>query len=177
MIQLHKIMNQASPYWCSLVHVYHTSFPLDEQRPIEDIARLIEHDCRFVTYALINEEGEFIGLLTTWHFEAFIYIEHFAIDSTLRSRGYGAEAITTFIKGHSKPIILEVEPPIDELSKRRIRFYERYGLVLYTFPYVQPAYTRESKPVELRLMGTLDTNTIPLNLVSRILHREVYGIS
>ena len=177
MIKLQQIKSQASPYWDSLVRVYHTSFPIDEQRPIEDIARLIEHDGRFVAYALTDKEGVFIGLLTTWHFEAFIYIEHFAIAPTRRSLGHGSEALKTFIQEHSKPIILEAEPPTDALSIRRIGFYERCGLTLYDFPYIQPAYTPESNPVELRLMGTLDTNATPLTLVSNTLHREVYGRS
>ena len=116
-----------------------------------------------------------LGLLTTWHFEDFIYIEHFAIDPTLRSQGYGSEALKAFIHEHGKPIILEAEPPTDAFSIRRIRFYERIGLTLYDFPYMQPAYTEDSHPVELRLMGTLDTETTPLPLVSQILHREVYG--
>ena len=116
-----------------------------------------------------------LGLLTTWHFEDFIYIEHFAIAPTLRSQGYGSEALKAFIHEHGKPIVLEAEPPTDAFSIRRIRFYERIGLTLYDFPYMQPAYTEDSHPVELRLMGTLDTNATPLPLVSQILHREVYG--
>ena len=198
MIKLHQIKNQASPYWDSLVRVYHTSFPIDEQRPIESIAHLIEHDERFVAYAVINDndnenedqpsgwhtkhyalnttQEHFLGLLTTWHFEEFIYIEHFAIDPNLRSQGYGTEAIKAFIKEQGKPIILEAEPPTDDITCRRIRFYERSGLTLYDFPYIQPAYTPTSNPVELRLMGTLNTNDTPLTLVSKILHREVYGI-
>ena len=191
MLKLQRITTQASPYWDSLVRIYHTSFPIDEQRPIESIAHLIEHDERFVAYAIVNENDAaglqainqqptaksqyLLGLLTTWHFEEFIYIEHFAIDPDLRSRGYGAEALKTFIAQQQCPIVLEAEPPTDDITCRRIRFYERLGLTLYDFPYIQPAYTPESNPVELRLMGTLDTNTTPLPLVSKILHREVYG--
>ena len=123
----------------------------------------------------IANSPKLLGLLTTWHFEEFIYIEHFAIDPTLRSQGYGSEALKAFIHEHGKPIVLEAEPPTDAFSIRRIRFYERIGLTLYDFPYMQPAYTEDSHPVELRLMGTLDTETTPLPLVSQILHREVYG--
>ena len=176
MLHLHPIKNQASPYWDSLVRVYQTSFPIDEQRPIESIARLIEYNIRFVAYALLDTEGDFLGLLTTWHFEDFIYIEHFAIDPTLRSQGYGSEALKAFIHEHGKPLVLEAEPPTDALSIRRIKFYERIGLTLYDFPYMQPAYTEDSNPVELRLMGTLDTEATPLTLVSDILQREVYGV-
>jgi ribosomal protein S18 acetylase RimI-like enzyme len=208
MPHLHSIKSQVSPYWDSLVRIYRESFPLDEQRPVESIVRLIEHEPRYTLYAIINEKPKVaghrekqrltfndntevhpqlssfifplstkhtLGLLTTWHFEEFIYIEHFAIDPTLRSQGYGSEALKAFIHEHGKPIVLEAEPPTDALSIRRIKFYERIGLTLYDFPYMQPAYTEDSHPVELRLMGTLDTETTPLPLVSQILHREVYG--
>lgn len=185
-IRLHPIKNQASPYWDSLVRVYQTSFPIDEQRPIESIAHLLTEEPRYTMQAIIDDENEnlwhplnakqTLGLLTTWEFDDFIYIEHFAIDPTLRSQGYGSEALKAFIHEHGKPIVLEVEPPTDSLSIRRIKFYERIGLTLYDFPYMQPAYTEDSNPVELRLMGTLDTNATPLTLVSDTLHREVYRI-
>lgn len=176
MLQLNKITSQASPYWDSLACVYHASFPIDEQRPITDITRLIEEDERFVAYVITDERGGFVGLLTTWHFDDFIYIEHFAIEPTLRSKGYGAKTLKTFITEQQSPIVLEAEPPTDELSRRRIRFYQRCGLSLYDYPYIQPAYTPDSNPVPLRLMGTIDTEATPLNLVSDILHREVYGV-
>lgn len=196
MPHLHSIKNQASPYWDSLVRIYRESFPIDEQRPIESIAHLLNEEPRYTMHAIIDDENEDLwskythflnakpytlntkqplGLLTTWHFEEFIYIEHFAIDPTLRSQGYGSEALKAFIHEHGKPLVLEAEPPTDALSIRRIKFYERIGLTLYDFPYMQPAYTEDSHPVELRLMGTLDTNATPLPLVSQILHREVYG--
>ena len=175
MIKLHIIKNQASPHWDSLVRIYHESFPIDEQRPVESIVHLIEHDERFVAYTLTNDKDHLIGLLTTWEFTNFIYIEHFAINPEVRSRGYGSETMSYFIKGQEKPIVLEAEPPTDDITRRRIRFYERQGLTLYDFPYQQPAYTEDSHPVELRLMGTLDTQTTPLTLVSKTLHREVYG--
>ena len=221
MLHLHPIKNQASPYWDSLVRIYRESFPIDEQRPIESIARLLTEEPRYTMHAIIDDNyaaelqavvhwplavgsseddngaaelqansqkptansqrpiansPKALGLLTTWHFEDFIYIEHFAIDPTLRSQGYGSEALKAFIHEHGKPIVLEAEPPTDAFCIRRIRFYERIGLTLYDFPYMQPAYTEDSHPVELRLMGTLDTNTTPLTLVSDTLHREVYGV-
>ena len=205
MLHLHPIKNQASPYWDSLVRIYRESFPIDEQRPIESIARLLTEEPRYTMHAIIddnyaaelqavgqkpkansqaptaNSQGlkansqKLLGLLTTWHFEEFIYIEHFAIDPTLRSQGYGSEALKAFIHEHGKPIVLEAEPPTDALSIRRIKFYERIGLTLYDFPYMQPAYTEDSHPVELRLMGTIDTEATPLTDVEQQLHREVYG--
>ena len=191
MLHLHPIKNQASPYWDSLVRIYLQSFPIDEQRPVESIARLLNEEPRYAMYAIVDDNyaaelqtqsqqpiansPKALGLLTTWEFNDFIYIEHIAIDPTLRSQGYGSEALKAFIHEHGKPIVLEAEPPTDEMTRRRIRFYERIGLTLYDYPYIQPAYTEESLPVELRLMGTIDTENIPLDKVSDTLHREVYG--
>ena len=194
MTQLLPITTQASPYWDSLVRIYRASFPIDEQRPVESIARLITEEPRYTMYAIINEDEDentrhytlntkpytlnpkqTLGLLTTWHFDEFIYIEHFAIDPELRSQGYGSKAMSTFIKQQGKPIVLEAEPPTDDNTHRRIRFYERHGFTLYDFPYLQPAYTEASQPVELRLMGTLDIHSTPLSHVSDMLHRKVYG--
>ena len=204
-IRLHPIKNQASPYWDSLDRIYRESFPINEQRPIESIAHLLTEEPRYTMHAIIDDNyaaelqavgqkpkansqaptansqaptansPKLLGLLTTWHFEEFIYIEHFAIDPTLRSQGYGSEALKAFIHEHGKPIVLEAEPPTDALSIRRIKFYERIGLTLYDFPYMQPAYTEDSHPVELRLMGTIDTEATPLTDVEQQLHREVYG--
>ena len=191
MLHLHPIKNQASPYWDSLVRIYLQSFPIDEQRPVESIARLLNEEPRYAMYAIVDDNyaaelqtqsqqpiansPKALGLLTTWEFNDFIYIEHIAIDPTLRSQGYGSEALKAFIHEHGKPIVLEAEPPTDALSIRRIKFYERIGLTLYDFPYMQPAYTEDSHPVELRLMGTIDTEATPLTDVEQQLHREVYG--
>mgnify|MGYP003295387530 CR=1 FL=1 len=213
MQHLHPIKNQASPYWDSLVRIYLQSFPIDEQRPVESIARLLNEEPRYTMYSIVDDNyaaelqsaghwplaigsrddenctaelqtqsqqaiansPKALGLLTTWEFDDFIYIEHFAINPSLRSQGYGSEALKAFIHEQGKPLVLEAEPPADEMTHRRIRFYERIDLTLYDYPYIQPAYTEESLPVELRLMGTIDTETIPLDKVSDTLHREVYG--
>ncbi len=175
MIRMIQITSQASPYWDSLVAVYQESFPIDEQRPIGDIVRLLSADTRYTVYALLDTEEFLVGLLTTWHFSEFIYIEHFALSPVFRSQGYGTETLTAFIRLQSKPILLEVEPPTDETSQQRIRFYKRCGFTLYDYPYIQPPYTPQGKSVHLCLMGTFDTAVISLAHVSKILYKEVYG--
>ena len=51
-----QITNQASPYWDSLVTIYHESFPIEEQRPVGEIVRLLSEDTRYVMYALLDTE-------------------------------------------------------------------------------------------------------------------------
>ena len=55
MPHLHPITNQASPYWDSLVRVYLQSFPIDEQRPIESIAHLLNEEPRYTMHAIIGD--------------------------------------------------------------------------------------------------------------------------
>ena len=197
-----QINSQASPYWDSLVHIYLQSFPLDEQRPVESILRLLAKEPRYTLYAVINDDendnddencrpeglhcgaqsssssslSSILGLLTTWTFDTFTYIEHFALSPEVRGRGYGSEALQMLIAQTKQPLILEAEPPTDELTRRRIRFYERSGFTLYDYPYLQPAYTADSQPTPLRLMGFgFEPSSPSLSSIAHTLHREVYG--
>lgn len=176
MIHFHVICDAGDSYWPMFVDTYVASFPIDEQRPIANIARLLTEERRFRAMALLDGEGRFMGLLTTWNLDTFLYIEHFAMDASLRSQGYGSLALQAFIQASDRPLVLEVEPPTDALARRRIGFYQRCGLALYDFDYMQPAYTPECSPVPLCLMGTLPQEA-SLAIVAELLHREVYGVS
>ena len=175
MIHFHILCTVEDPLWPLFLDTYTSSFPIDEQRPIDKLAQLLYCETRFQAMALIDNSGNFLGILTTWTFGTFIYIEHFALHCDLRSQGYGSIALQTFIHSHSLPIILEVEPPIDADTRRRVQFYKRCGLELYDFDYIQPPYSPELSSVPLRLMGTLP-EIRSLEEIATILHREVYGV-
>ena len=48
--------------------------------------------------------------------------------------------------------LLEVELPEDALTRRRIGFYERHGLVFNSYPYLQPPMRKGQGVLPLRLM-------------------------
>ncbi len=175
MIHFHTLRSTDDQHWSSFVDTYSTSFPLDEQRPTASIAALLTSEERFTAMVLLDKDNNFVGILTTWTFDTFIYIEHFALHPALRSQGNGSIALQVFIQRNTLPIILEVEPPTDTLTQRRVSFYERCGLRLYDHPYIQPPYSPGLSPVPLQLMGTL-SDTYPLKKMAAILHREVYGV-
>ena len=54
-----------------------------------------------------------------------------------RNGGIGAEAMKQFLAFCGTPVVLEVEMPADEMSKRRIGFYERLGFKLDNHVYHQ----------------------------------------
>ncbi len=176
MIHFHTIHDVEDQSWLLFLDVYTTSFPIDEQRPTDSIARLLTDEPRFCAMALLDGKERFVGILTSWRFDTFVYIEHFALAATLRSQGYGSMALQTFIAAVSPcPIVLEVEPPADTLTRRRVSFYERCGLTLYDYNYTQPPYAPDRMAIPLRLMGSLPVGT-ELREVAEKLHREVYGI-
>lgn len=175
MIHFHTLHTTEEPFWPMLLETYTTSFPLDEQRPTDKLEQLLHDEERFQAMALLDNENNFVGILTTWMFDTFVYIEHFALRPALRSKGHGSMALQAFIHAHPLPVVLEVEPPADITTCRRIRFYERCGLRLYDYPYIQPSYSPELSSVPLQLMGTLP-DSYPLEKIAAILHREVYGV-
>ena len=77
----------------------------------------------------------------------------------------------------NKPIILEVEVPLDEMSKRRIGFYERLGFILRNdIFYFQPPYEEGMNGLELKLMHTGNLEKSLLEKYSEEIKKVVYGI-
>lgn len=178
--------------WKQIEHTYIASFPEAERRPFPSLCRLACENPAFTVYALLKkssvsllqageiekkEREEYVGFITTWTFEDFIYIEHFAIDEAARNGGIGGKALKQFLDACQAPIVLEVEIPTDELSKRRIGFYERLGFVSDTHLYYQPPYQKGGETLEMRLMthGAIDLTTA-FEYVKNTLHTQVYGV-
>ena len=126
------------------------SFPADEYRPLEEQRRNVESIDMFHMNILFAGE-EPAGLLSYWQFDGYIYVEHFAIHPTLRGKGYGHEAIDGLIR-EQRNIVLEVEIPTDDITRRRIAFYTRCGLTLCPKEYIQPAYRTDGNELPMRIM-------------------------
>lgn len=157
-------------------NTYNDSFPAGERRDFHLIRELVRDDPRFVMYALLKDE-EYAGFITAWLFDGFTYVEHFAIDPSARNGGIGAKAMSQFLAFCGTPVVLEVEMPTDEMSTRRIGFYERLGYVLDSHVYYQPPYRAGDEWLEMRLMvnGELELERA-FEQVKTSIHREVYGV-
>lgn len=161
------------------IHLYEAAFPPEERRPTNEwLALMNDQTSAFTALSITDDDGRFLGFITTWGFDAFIYVEHFAILPEGRGHGLGSrvlQALETMADG--KPIVLEVEPPEDEMAIRRINFYERIGFHLQSIPYVQPAYASNLPSIELCLMSTTQGMAYScLQSVIQVIHRNVYGI-
>ena len=156
-----------------IYRIMQASFSNDEYRPYDEQLALFEEPEYRIYYMPA-------GFLAVWEFESFIYIEHFAVDPALRNSGTGSAMLQELVKQYQKPICLEVELPEDELTRRRIGFYERNGFVFNEYPYIQPPISKGKSPVPLRIMTYGEAITREtFEAIKNVLYRSVYkyGVS
>lgn len=151
------------------------AFPADERREEDDLRALIDGNPLFA-FNVVLSGGERVGLMTTWNFGKFIYVEHFATEPTVRGGGIGAAALRELTSAADLPIVLEVEPPAQsDEARRRVGFYERAGFTLWQTPYTQPPYGAEKKPLPMDLMAHgLEETPDCAKIVVALLYRHVY---
>ncbi len=157
--------------WSEFYNLYQVSFPLDERRSEQDLISMFDspkfHPC------IITLQNQFVGLFNYWDFEIFSYIEHFAVSPELRGRGIGKSIIHEF--SESNTIILECEHPIDEISMRRLTFYESLGFQPFPYAYTQPPYSSEKNPLEMLLLtNSSQKDQSTFNKISSIIAISVY---
>ena len=129
--------------------LYTISFPLHEQRTREKQERVLSHP--EYHFDVIWEGETFVGILLHWEEEGFSYVEHFATDPALRGQGLGARALE-LLNSRGKSVVLEIDPPVDELSIRRKGFYQRAGFWENPFLHVHPPYRPQFKGHPLTVM-------------------------
>lgn len=156
--------------------IMQASFPLDEYRPYEAQKALLSR-ADYRIYGVVDEgNGRIKAFLAVYDLAEFLFIEHFAVQSSFRNQGLGGLLIEEVVKQTGKPVCLEVEPPQTEVAARRIGFYRRNGFVLNTYPYVQPALSSGKNPINLCLMsyprGLLEEE---FGRVRKALYTKVYG--
>lgn len=171
MIHFLPVKTPDNIHFQSLTALYQSAFPRSERREIPELIRKMELEAKFHCRAiLINEK--FAGLFNTWHFGTFIYVEHFAVSEVLRGQNIGSKALTLFMRQHTLPLVLEVEPPENTTAERRIGFYERHGLNVVEKNYQQPPYRDDDEAIPLFLMCN---HALPVNCIENI-YQYVYDV-
>ncbi len=117
--------------------LYQISFPFHEQREADSQSRIMGHEN--YQFNLIYDKDQFVGLMLCWETEQFIYVEHFCILPAMRNKKYGRRALE-LLNQRGKPVILEIDPPVDEVSIRRKSFYERVNYQANVYEHCHPAY-------------------------------------
>jgi ribosomal protein S18 acetylase RimI-like enzyme len=134
-----------------LWEIYKTSFPPEERRNWQAQAKILQSNLyKLVPFYL---EQSVAGFIAYWDLDSFVYIEHFAFKEELRGRGHGRRVLRELMERETRKIILEVELPQDEITKRRVRFYQSIGFHLNLYSYFQPPYRQGEKPIPMYLMS------------------------
>lgn len=131
-----RLRDVNDPLFAAVWKIYETSFPIFEQRTLEhQQTALRSPDFYFMAY---HEGDTLVGFIGYWEIGDYLYIEHYAINPALRGGGYGSKILNALIGNTDRTIILEIDEVKDEISTRRLHFYQRLGFVMN--PYVHPLH-------------------------------------
>ena len=170
-MNLERIADSTHPLYHRAMDLYHGSFPTHELREASSQKRILEDDEYHFT--LVCDEGAFVGLVLYWEWETNIYIEHLCTLPEVRNKGYGRRVLSMLEEAH-KTLILEIDPPVDELSRRRKGFYERCGFAENPYEHIHPPYHWGNSGHELVVMtwpGRISREEY--NAFARYLHERV----
>jgi len=145
-----RIERENSDRWNKAWELYEKSFPVAERRKLEDHLRACENE---LFHPLsIWENDQLIGMVFYWEWSNYRYIEYLAVSPELHGHGYGSQIIKE-IRDSEHIIILEIDPLINELSVRRLQFYERAGFTLTPYRFVHLPYRLDGVPQELLILS------------------------
>ncbi len=130
--------------------LYSESFPLEERRLPNDLLWMLNEPKMFFSAVLSEDQVE--GLVIYWKFSGFLYLEHLAVFPNRRRSGIGAGILNQLLK-EGLPLLLEVEIPFDEVSTKRIDFYQRFGFRALPVYYHQPPYRKGESVVPMMLFS------------------------
>lgn len=151
------------------------SFPTDEYRPYAEQKALLKNE-KYKLFVFKNDVDRIIAFIALWNFNDFVFVEHFAVDSTFRNRGCGSLVLNEVKNKTEKLICLEVEPPETEISKRRVEFYKRNGFFLNNYPYMQPPISKGKSMIPLMIMtSNRSINVNEFTNIKKILYKNVYN--
>lgn len=151
-VTLAMMANQADENLSKVQSTYVLSFPETERRDFILFCKLIAEEPVFKLFTILMDD-KYAGFITCWQFSGFVYVEHFAIDESMRSGGIGSIAMQSFLTLMDNPVVLEVEAVVDDLTARRVRFYEALGFKLHSQAYKQPPYRESDSWYDMKLMS------------------------
>lgn len=151
-MEIIKVIPSNSNLWDQVWRLYVESFPEHERRRISSHMRAAENPA-FHTYIGVDN-GNLQAILFYWTYDNNIYVEHVAVNPLLRGKNIGSTLMASFIEQNKNTgIILEIEPPIDEDTKRRLSFYEKLGFVFNDVHYLHPSYCKKGPEHELKILS------------------------
>ena len=131
--------------------LYRSSFPAHELRLPPDQRDVMGNPLYHFDMCLLD--GALAGLILYWDFGTYIYVEHFCVEPNLRGHGLGTLILRALAQQNDKPIILEIDPLVDDVALRRRDFYTRCGYVQSDYKHIHPPYQCANRGHELIIMS------------------------
>lgn len=148
--------------------ILETSFEPFLHRGYERQKKLLNHKkYNLITY---EENNKILGFLSYWQLDKnTLFVEHFAVNPEKRGGGIGKRLFNEFLKLDGDKI-LEVEPPHTEIDKKRIKFYESFGLIFQENEYYQPIYNEGDSKTRLHIMSTKKLSEQEFSTLTKKIH-------
>lgn len=140
-------VNSRSDVWL----IYESAFPRSERRSRVQHELAMRSDPTFHCKQLMLGE-KVVGLLFYWELPSCLFVEHLAVAEQCRGLGVGTAALK-WLQEQGKLLILEIEPPQDAPSRRRLAFYQAAGFVLLPYEHVQLPFHADTPSVPMRLLS------------------------
>lgn len=173
-VKLERVVSPKNKWFKSLWRLYRKALPSVERRFLPAQKKVLGKK-NFFLFAAVSGK-KLTGLVAVWRFADFCFLEHLAVQKSLRSKGIGTQ-IVQMVQKRFSPLVLESDLPKNAVSKARIRFYRKAGFHVNRFAYLQPPYhgTKSVPMVLLSWPGTLSKKTFSLRRDT--IHGSVYGCS
>lgn len=126
-----------SPLFAEVDALYEKAFPWHEKREPGAKISALDNE-RYSLLAWLDGE-QFVGMTGSWDFDGYSYIEHLAVNSDLRSQGYGKRMLGDFLQ-RTPLTILEIDPLTSDIAHKRLRFYQSLGFRQNDYPHFHPSY-------------------------------------
>jgi ribosomal protein S18 acetylase RimI-like enzyme len=154
--------------------IFVKSFSEDERRVKKKQFALLQNPLYHLdTY---ESNGLTVAYIAYWDFGDFLYVEHLATEPEMRGQGIAGKMLKDLINQTGKLTVLESEKPEDNISKRRIAFYERLGFKVNRYEYFQPSYGEGKE--ELSLLFLSNPHLLApgeFENIRRIIYKNVYN--
>ena len=149
-MELIFIENKKNKYFEKAWKLYLDSFPEIERRTLEEQEEILT-DKNFKMTCYVEDEV-LISIVFYWKISSYTFLEHFAVNSELRGQSFGSKILQKFIND-KKNIVLEIEPIVDEITQKRLKFYKKFGFVVNSHEHLQIPFREGAKELKLLLMS------------------------
>lgn len=137
--------------WPDVWQIYESSFPRSERRSRVQHERAVKSENTFHCKQLLLGDTV-VGVLFYWELPECLFVEHLAVAEQWRGRGVGTAALKR-LQEQGKLLILEIEPPLDAATCRRLEFYRSAGFELLSFDHEQLPFHADTPSVPMRLLS------------------------